>query len=62
MRVKAAGVLRVGGVADGAPYYQKGLADGKWRGFYVDICQKLADDTGVKLNMLETTWGNSVWT
>lgn len=59
-RVKAAGVLRVGGVADGAPYYQKSLTDGKWRGFYVDICQKLADDLGVKLSILETTWGNSV--
>jgi polar amino acid transport system substrate-binding protein len=59
-RVKASGVLRIGGVADGAPYYQKGLSDGKWRGFYVDICQKLADDLGLKLSINETTWGNSV--
>lgn len=59
-RVKASGVLRIGGVADGAPYYQKGLADGAWRGFYIDICQKLADDLGLKLDILETTWGNSV--
>jgi polar amino acid transport system substrate-binding protein len=59
-RVKSSGVLRIGGVADGAPYYQKGLADGVWRGFYVDICQKLADDLGIKLSLLETTWGNSV--
>ncbi len=59
-RVKASGVLRIGGVADGAPYYQKSLADGSWRGFYVDICQKLADDLGLKLSILETTWGNSV--
>ena len=59
-RVKASGVLRIGGVADGAPYYQKGLADGKWRGFYVDICEKLAADLGLKLSILETTWGNSV--
>ncbi|MBM7044817.1 transporter substrate-binding domain-containing protein [Rhizobium lusitanum] len=59
-RIKASGVLRIGGIADGAPYYQKGLADGQWRGFYVDICQKLADDLGLKLSILETTWGNSV--
>lgn len=59
-RVKSSGVLRIGGVADGAPYYQKSLTDGAWRGFYVDICQKLADDLGVKLSILETTWGNSV--
>lgn len=59
-RIKSSGTLRIGGVADGAPYYQKSLADGSWRGFYIDICQKLADDLGVKLSILETTWGNSV--
>ncbi|WP_339115111.1 transporter substrate-binding domain-containing protein [Thioclava sp. GXIMD2076] len=59
-RVKASGVLRIGGIADGAPYYQKGVTDGKWRGFYIDICQKLADDLGLKLDITETTWGNSV--
>lgn len=59
-RVKASGVLRIGGVADGVPYYQKSLIDGKWQGFYIDICQKLADDLGLKLEIHETTWGNSV--
>ncbi len=59
-RIKASGKLRIGGIADGAPYYQKGITDGKWRGFYIDICQKLADDLGVKLEITETTWGNSV--
>jgi len=59
-RVKASGKLRIGGVADGAPYYQKGIADGKWRGFYIDICTKLAEDLGVELEITETTWGNSV--
>ena len=63
VQVKYSGVpvgLRIGVIADGAPYYQKGLSDGKWRGFYIDICQKLADDLGLKLTTLETTWGNSV--
>lgn len=59
-RVKSSGTLRIGAVADGAPYYQKVVTDGSWRGFYVDICKKLADDLGVKLSILETTWGNSV--
>lgn len=59
-RVKASGTLRIGAVADGAPYYQKSLTDGSWRGFYIDICKKLADDLGVKLAITETTWGNSV--
>lgn len=59
-RVKASGTLRIGGVPDGAPYYQKSLTDGSWRGFYIDICQKLAEDLGLELSILETTWGNSV--
>lgn len=59
-RIKASGTLRIGGVPDGAPYYQKSLTDGTWRGFYIDICQKLADDLGLELSILETTWGNSV--
>ena len=59
-RVKASGTLHIGAIADGAPYYQKSLTGGPWRGFYIDICQKLADDLGLKLAILETTWGNSV--
>lgn len=59
-RIKKSGVLRIGGIPDGAPYYQKGLMDGKWQGFYIDICQKLANDLGLKLQITETTWGNSV--
>ncbi|MGI6247411.1 MAG: transporter substrate-binding domain-containing protein [Pseudochelatococcus sp.] len=59
-RIRASGKLRIGGVADGAPYYKKDLLGGKWRGFYIDICQALADDLGVRLDIAETTWGNSV--
>lgn len=59
-RIKASGVLRTVGVPDGAPYYQKSITDGKWRGFYVDIVGKLASDLGLKLDMREATWGTSV--
>lgn len=59
-RVKKSGILRIGAVADGAPYFQKSLTDGKWRGFNIDIAQALADDLGLKLEIVETTWGNSV--
>lgn len=59
-RIKASGVLRIGAVPDGIPYYQKSIADGSWRGFNIDISQKLAESLGVKLEIIETTWGNSV--
>ncbi len=59
-RIKASGKLRIGAVADGAPYYQKNLRDGSWRGFNIDISKALADELGLELEILETTWGNSV--
>lgn len=59
-RIKSSGVLRIGGIPDGVPGYQKALTDGQWRGFYVDIAQQLASDLGIKLSIVETTWGNSV--
>lgn len=59
-RIKASGKLRIGAVADGAPYYQKNLRDGSWRGFNIDISQALADELGLELEIIETTWGNSV--
>jgi len=59
-RIKASGKLRIAAVADGAPYYQKSLTGGPWRGFYIDICAALAQDLGCELDITETTWGNSV--
>lgn len=59
-RVRSSGRLRIGGIADGAPYYQRDLATGEWRGFYVDICRALAEDLDLTLEITETTWGNSV--
>lgn len=59
-RIKASGKLRIGAVADGAPYYQKNLRDSSWRGFNIDISKALADELGLELEILETTWGNSV--
>jgi len=59
-RIKASGKLRIAAVADGAPYYQKSLTGGPWRGFYIDICTALAQDLNCELDITETTWGNSV--
>jgi len=59
-RIKTSGKLRIAAVADGAPYYQKSLTGGPWRGFYIDICTALAQDLNCELDITETTWGNSV--
>lgn len=59
-RVKRTKVLRIGGVRGQAPYYNKDLATGEWSGFMVDFARSLAASLNVKLEVLETTWGNSV--
>jgi polar amino acid transport system substrate-binding protein len=59
-KVKASGTLRIGGVADAAPNYQKSVTDGSWKGIFVDISNKLASDLGLKLNISEVTWSGAV--
>ncbi len=59
-RIRRTKKLRIGAVNGGAPYYQRDLATGKWKGFYVDICKALADELECELDIVETTWGNSI--
>lgn len=53
-------VLRVGVIADAIPYFHKNLLTGKWDGFGPDFAQDLAKSLGVKVQYVETTWGNAV--
>ncbi|PWQ97612.1 ABC transporter substrate-binding protein [Leucothrix arctica] len=58
--VKKSGKLRIGGVTDAAPTFQKDLRSGEWKGMFIDIGTALAKDLGVELEIVTTTWGNSV--
>jgi len=59
-RINRTKVLRIGAVAGAAPYYHKDLASGEWQGFMIDFAKSLAATLGVKLEIVETTWGNAV--
>ncbi len=59
-RVLSSGKLRIGAVTDGIPAFQKDIRSGDWRGIFIDISRKLAQENGLKLEIVETTWGNSV--
>ncbi|MBN8941230.1 MAG: transporter substrate-binding domain-containing protein [Rhizobiales bacterium] len=59
-RIRRTKKLRIGAIAGGAPYYHKDIASGQWRGFYIDLSKALAEELEVELEILETTWGNSV--
>jgi polar amino acid transport system substrate-binding protein len=58
--IRARGSLRIGVFAGTEPYYHKNLATGEWEGFCVSMGRDFADHLGVKLELVETTWGNSV--
>lgn len=59
-RINRTKVLRIGAVAGAAPYYHKDLASGEWQGFMIDFGKNLAAGLNVKLEINETSWGNSV--
>ena len=59
-RVRRTKKLRIGAVVGGAPYYDKDISSGQWRGFYIDISKALAAELEAELEITETTWGNSV--
>jgi polar amino acid transport system substrate-binding protein len=59
-RVRRTKKLRIGAVVGGAPYYDKDINSGQWRGFYIDISKALAAELEAELEITETTWGNSV--
>jgi polar amino acid transport system substrate-binding protein len=59
-RINRTKTLRIGAVAGAAPYYQKDLATGEWQGFMIDFAKGLSGSLNAKLDIVETTWGNSV--
>lgn len=59
-RIRRTKKLRTAAVPGAEPYYQKNLATGAWRGFYVDLLKMLAEELEVELELSETTWGNAV--
>ena len=59
-RIHRTKVLRIGAVAGAAPYYHKDLATGEWHGFMIDFAKSLAGSLDARLDINETTWGNSV--
>ncbi|MFJ2993416.1 transporter substrate-binding domain-containing protein [Pandoraea sp. NPDC087047] len=59
-RVQKTRVLRIGAVRGGTPYYFKNIATNQWEGCMIDMATDLAQSLGARLDIQETTWGNSV--
>jgi len=59
-RVERTKVLRVGVISGATPYFHKDLETQKWDGFGPDFAESLAKKLGVRVESVETTWGNAV--
>jgi polar amino acid transport system substrate-binding protein len=58
-QVKESGELRIG-VASAEPWFYKDPMSEQWTGVGVAMGQRMADELGVKMVPVETTWANAV--
>jgi ABC-type amino acid transport/signal transduction systems, periplasmic component/domain len=58
--VRARGVLRIPGILNEDPYFNKDPRTGEWRGFAVEMARDIASTLGVKLEVVESSWPNSI--
>ena len=59
-QIRARGVLRMAGILNEDPYFSKDPRTGKWHGFAVAMGRDMAKDLGVKLQVVESSWANSI--
>lgn len=57
--VKERGTLRIG-AAQAEPWFFKDPGTQQWSGFGIALGKALADSLGVKLDIVEVTWGNAI--
>jgi polar amino acid transport system substrate-binding protein len=57
-QIKASGVLKIPVMVGEEPGYIKDPSTGAWSGFYVDFLTEVAYLLAVKVEPVETTWGN----
>ncbi|MBR0694453.1 transporter substrate-binding domain-containing protein [Bradyrhizobium lablabi] len=59
-RIRANKVLRIAVLPGELPYFNKDLASGTWSGFSIEMANDLAKLLDVKLEYVESTYGNSI--
>lgn len=59
-QIRERGVLRVPGILNEDPYFNKDPRTGEWRGFAIDMARDVAATLDVKLEVVESSWANSI--
>ncbi len=58
--IRDRGVLRIAGILNEDPYFSKDPRTGEWRGFVVEMGKDMANELGVQLEVVESSWANSI--
>mgnify|MGYP001385499684 FL=1 len=59
-QIRARGVLKIPGILNEDPYFNKDPRTGEWRGFAIEMARDVAKTLGVKLEVVESSWANSI--
>jgi polar amino acid transport system substrate-binding protein len=59
-RIRSTKVMRIAVLPGELPYFNKDLATGTWTGFSIDMANDIAKLLDVKLEYIESTYGNSI--
>ena len=58
--IKARGVLRIPGILNELPYFNKDPRSGEWEGFVIVMATDIATLLDVKLEVVESSWANAI--
>ncbi len=58
--IRDRGTLRMAGILNEDPYFSKDPRNGEWRGFAVAMARDIAETIGVELEVVESSWSNSI--
>jgi len=58
--IRKRGTLKMAGILNEDPYFSKDPRSGEWRGFAVEMARDIAKTIGVELEVVESSWGNSI--
>ncbi|MCE5974968.1 transporter substrate-binding domain-containing protein [Sinirhodobacter sp. WL0062] len=59
-QIRDRGTLRIAGILNEDPYFSKDPRSGEWRGFVVEMGKDMATTLGVELEVVESSWANSI--
>lgn len=58
--IRERGVLRIPGILNEPPYFARDPRTGEWAGFVIEMGRDMASVLGVELEVVESSWANSI--